>query len=179
MCAARLTALVLLAALVACASVRVQVDFDPEEDFSRLRAFAWLRDAPEPTGDHRIDNPLLDARIRAAVERELVAKGFARREGAAPDFYVTYHLSIEAKLDVRTVNRVYRDRRWDVSVPETRVRQYDQGTLVLDVADAVDEELVWRGAGTTRLRERPTPEQTTREVDAAVAAILKHFPPED
>ena len=45
------------------------------------------------------------------------------------------------------------------------------------VADAGQNQLTWRGVGIGRVRQSPTPEQTTREVDEAVAEILKDFPP--
>ena len=40
--------------------------------------------------------------IRKAVEAELAAKGFTLVASETPDFQVTYHVSIEGKLDVDT-----------------------------------------------------------------------------
>jgi len=168
----------LLVLAAACASVQVHVDFDPSADFSSLRTFAWFPRTREPTGDFRVDSPLLDSRIRNAVERELAAKGFEKVVDRDPDFFVFYHFSVEDRIDVHTVNRTYVDR-WGyvVSLPETRVRQYQQGTLMIDVADAREKRLVWRGVGTGRLRSSPKPDETTRAVNSAVAEILGRFPP--
>lgn len=168
-----------LVAWLACASVRVSVDYAPDADFSTYRTFTWLPRPREASGDYRIDNPLLDARIRSAVERSLAARGYQQVLDRAPDFYVAYHLSIESKLDIYTVDRGY-PTYWGyyVSMPETRVRQYDEGTLVIDIADARKKELTWRGVAIGRVRENPTPEQTTKAVDEAVSAILERFPPE-
>jgi len=164
--------------LVACSSIRVTVDYDPNEDFSTYRTFAWLPEGPQPTGDYRVDNDLIDSRIRAAVRRSLRSKGFTQVLEGVPDFYVVYHLSIESKLDVYSVNRGYIDYYgWGWSVPETRVREYEEGTLVIDIADPRDKELVWRGVGQGRVRQQSTPEKTTAEVNAAVAEILAAFPP--
>jgi hypothetical protein len=177
----RLAAPALLALLLApaCASVRVSVDYAEQEDFSTYRTFTWLPRPQERTGDYRIDNPLLDERIRSAVERNLAAKGYQQVVDRAPDFYVAYHLRIEEKIDVYTVNRGYVDY-WGyyVAVPETRVRQYDEGSLVIDIADARKKQLTWRGVAVGRVREDPTPEQTTKRVDEAVSEILERFPPE-
>jgi len=169
----------LLVACAACASVRVNVDFDPNEDFSTYQTFTWFPRPQKETGDYRIDNPLLDRRIRTAVERELAARGYRKVEDRAPDFYVAYHLQFEQKLDVRTVNRGYYDA-WGYYVgwPETQVTQYDEGSLVIDVANARDKQLVWRGVAVGRVRTRPKPEQTTQDVNEAVAHILAKFPPE-
>ena len=65
-----------------------------------------------------------------------------------------------------------------MSIPETRVRQYEEGTLVIDVADAREKELTWRGVGKGRLSRNPTPEQITADVDTAVEQIPSRFPPE-
>jgi len=175
----RLPVLLLAAALAACASVQVDVDYDPDEDFSRYRSFAWFPRAQPVTGDYRVDNPFIERRIRAAVERTLGERGYLKVEDRAPDFYVVYHLQIEERIDIRTVNRGYVDYYgYYVAWPETRVTHYDEGTLVIDVADAREKQLVWRGVGVGRVRRRPTPEQTTADIDATVAQILARFPPE-
>ena len=179
MAIARMPLLALLAgASLACATVRVTVDYDPNEDFSSYRTFAWFP-IVRPSSDPEVASPLVDARIRAAVARELEAKGYRQVIDRTPDFYVTWHVSVEDKLDVYTVDRGYVGS-WGyvVSIPETRVRQYEEGTLLIDVADAREKQLVWRGVGKGRLRRQPTPEQLTADVDGAVAEILERFPPE-
>jgi len=158
--------------------VSVTVDYDPEEDFSTYKTFGWLPERPPPTGDPRLDSPLIDSRVRRAVDSTLTARGFRKILDGTPDFWVTYHTGVEQKLDVYTMNRGYVNRwGYTVSVPETRVSQYDEGTLVLDIADARERELVWRGVAQGRLRSQPTPDQTTAAVNEAVAELLKQFPP--
>jgi hypothetical protein len=164
-------------ALAACRSVQVMVDFDPEEDFSVYRTYAWLPGSAEQSGNLAVELPLIDTRLRQAVDRTLAEKGFEKRESGQPDLYVAYHLSVESKLDVYTVDRYYGRHGYAMGVPETRVKQYDEGTLVIDVADARKKELVWRGVGIKRVRSHPKPEQTTAAVNQAVAEILASFPP--
>lgn len=175
----RFPVLLLAVAGAACAAVQVNVDYDPDEDFSTYRTFTWFPRAQPVTGDYRVDSPLIEERIRSAVKRTLAERGYVKVEDRPPDFYVVYHLQIEERIDVRTVNRGYVDYYgYYVGWPETRVTYYDEGTLVIDIADAHDKQLVWRGAGVGRVRRRPTPEQTTKDIDAAVAQILAKFPPE-
>jgi hypothetical protein len=57
------------------------------------------------------------------------------------------------------------------------IRQYEEGTLVIDFVDAASRKLVWRGTGSGALESEPTPEETTRGIDRAVAKILEQFPP--
>ena len=165
-------------AFAACSSVQVMVDFDPEEDFGAHRTYAWLPGSPEESGNLAVQSPLIDTRLRQAVDRTLKEKGFEKREQGQPDLYVAYHLSVESKMDVYTVDRYYGNYGYAVSIPETRVSQYDEGTLVIDVADAREKELVWRGTGIKRVQPSPNPEQTTEAVNKAVAEILASFPPD-
>ncbi len=67
--------LVLAALGTACSSVRTSYDFDPGVDFSAWRTYAWYPSGSPPTGDPRLDNPLLHGRIEAAVNRTLGARG--------------------------------------------------------------------------------------------------------
>jgi len=172
-----LVLILICVALAACRSVQVIVDFDPEEDFSNYRSYAWLPGSPEQSGNLAVQSPLIDARVRQAVDRTLKEKGFEKREQGQPDLYVAYHLSVESKLDVYTVDRYYGRYGYAVSIPETRVSQYDEGTLVIDIADAREKELVWRGTGIKRVQPSPQPEKTTEAVNRAVAEILASFPP--
>ena len=167
--------------------MRTSHDFDPSADFSAWRAYAWYPNESPPTGDPRIDNPFLNQRIEAAVNRTLTAQGFAQVLDGTPDFYVNYHLSTEQRLDVRTMNRGYMGgphrggwggAGWGgVGWTETYVDQYEEGTLVIDFVDAPARRLVWRGSGTRRLSRDPQPDRVTKRVDEAVEEVLGQFPP--
>ena len=58
-----------------------------------------------------------------------------------------------------------------------RVREYLQGTLVLDIMDVRTEELIFRGWASKSLDSDPSPEEVRRYVDKAVKEILEDFPP--
>jgi len=185
--AASVLLLILTALGTACSSVRTQFDFDPNADFSAWRTYAWYPSGSPPTGDPRLDNPLLHGRIEAAVNRTLGARGYAEVQDRTPDFYVNYHLSTEQRLDVRTMNRVYvggpHGRGWrgagwgGVGWAETVVDQYEEGTLVIDFVDVSMRRLVWRGSGTRRLSRDLQPDRLTQRVNEAVNEILAQFPP--
>ena len=71
--------------------------------------------------------------------------------------------------------------QYDVSEfgPGTAVRQYDEGTLLVDVVDAETLRVIWRGwarADVTRLIDQP--ETLGRLVDEAARATFLHFPRE-
>ena len=182
--AATLVAVCVLA--VGCSNIKVQSDYDPAIDFSRYGAYAWI---PEPAAadgeDPRIaGDDLLRQRIERAVDAGLSAKGM-RRVDAAGDasLLVTEHVSVEQKLRVNTTHYGYGYGGWGYygyggpAYSDTRVDQYEQGTLILDFIDPGTKSLVWRGMAKKRLREAQTPEEREREVQRVVAAILEKYPP--
>lgn len=166
-------------AALACSTLRVSTDYDPQADFARYHTYAWLPEEPGPTGSPRLDSPLLHERIRKAVDRALEAKGFQRTEN--PDFLVRFDLTSQRKLDVDTYNAgFYRGYGYWMSLPQTEIREYEEGSLVIDVIDREEKKVVWRGIGQRRLRSSGTdedPEELQKRADAVAAAVLADFPP--
>lgn len=160
-----------------CASLGVRTDYDPAADFRRLRTYAWQPRAERAAGDPRVDNDLVDARLRGAVDRVLQARGYQARADAPPDFHVAYILTIEAKTDVRSIPVSYGWGWWGVYGAETYVDQYEQGTLLIDVIDSGTNKLIWRGSAQARVVDNETPEERTQRVNEAVEKILERFPP--
>ena len=57
------------------------------------------------------------------------------------------------------------------------VREYEEGTLLIDVLRPGSGELPWRGSAQARLREQPSLEAREKRVREGVEAILQQFPP--
>ncbi len=168
--------------LIGCSTVKVSQDYDPDAADIAHATWQW-RDAVQPTvGDVRIDNPLRDKRIRRAVAHHLAARGI-RHVQAHPDIYVAYHLAIEPKIEGDTVYSsvgvgAYAYPWWHGRYgTQTRVRQYDEWRLTIDVYAAKAGELVWRGVGTYRLRTEDDPVAAAAEMQQTVDKILGQFPP--
>ena len=179
----RRLALALFYALLACAGVSVNQDYDPTADFAGYRTFDWFPGGRELTGNVEIDSPFLDERIRAAVGRELITKGYEKVANQTPDFYVNYHVSVQQKLTSSGMNVGYGVGSYGswggvgIGMSTNPIRQYEQGTLVIDFVDAASRKLVWRGTGSKALSSNPTPQNTTATIDTAAREILAQFPP--
>jgi hypothetical protein len=177
--AARLLPALLAAAGLGCATT-VRVAFDPQEDFAAYRTWAWLpRSFQVPATRNRVA-PELDALLRAAVERELAARGYVRAGEEPPDFLVTYHLRLQLELvhaietpAMETISGFHREGGFEVTASRPVIQPYECGTLVLDVADGRERQLVWRGIGTRRVRN-----SFKSRAAAVVSDIFAAFPPE-
>ncbi len=167
--------------LFGCSSVTVSQDYEIGTDFSRYRTFDWVSAEQPRTGDIRVDNSLLDARIRNAVEQTLIAKGYRKQTDSRPDMLVAYHLAIRSRIEGDTFHSGFGYGRypyWGGAGFETTIQQYDEGMLIIDIGDAAENRLIWRGTGTRRVTEKTTPEKSIRIVNQTVTDILSQFPPQ-
>jgi hypothetical protein len=167
-------------ALLGCAT-RAHTDFDPNAQFDHYRTFAWLTpegEMAEATSSQA--DPLLLRRIREAIERDLVAKGYRRVDDRADaDFVVGFSIASKEKLQPRSqvsvgIGSWGRHGGWAVSAPVAAESQ-SEGTLSIDVFDGRSQQPVWHGSAS-----KPISPSTDREVlvNDVVGAILAEFPPE-
>ena len=61
----------------------VEVTYDKSVNFSYIRSFDWTEGTPP-------EDPLMQKRIEAAIQRELIVKGF-RKDDEEPDFLIAIH----------------------------------------------------------------------------------------
>ena len=138
-----LAGLALAALRSACATgPRVRTDADPAADFTKYATYAFYEPlAMEQSGY----TTYLSDRIKTSVRREMEARGY-RFDPEDPDLQVNFQGVIRERTDVYNVPRSdvqyfysYRARRY-FAVPvwydETRVNDYTEGTLTVDLVDA-------------------------------------------
>ena len=171
------TALLSLALLGACSSYHVTYDYDVTASYGRYRTFDYYASKKGTGGT----TSLMDKRVRAAVEQELKAKGFAMETKADPDFLVTYYPIVKNRK-VRTTVRSgwgwgYRPFYGGVGVSSSQVRNYKEGTIVIEIADFKTNQMIWQGAAAGALTGLENPEDADEVVPKAVRDILAKFPP--
>ena len=180
-----LTAIIFITFTAACSSVNVKQDYDPSTNFSRLRTYAWQSDAQKETSNVLANNSLIDSRIRNAVNSSLIAQGYREVEKKKADFLVTYHYRIDEKTETRDKVRTgigfgtgSRGTFSSIGISfGAGEREYEQGTLVVDLIDPKTEKLYWRGFTRQRLIWQSDPKKSTTKINKTVEAILKEFPP--
>ena len=171
--------------LQGCSGITVSQDYEKEYDFTGLKTFAWK---PNDVDDYYgvKDNQLVDKRIRTAIENTLLAKSYRLVDSFNPDFFISYHLSVEQKIKSSGVSGGVAIGRSSYggfggiglsTGPD--IRAYDQGTLLIDVTIPLEDKLVWRGIGTQSVSEHSTPEESTANINETVEKILAQFPPKN
>ena len=170
-----------LTMLMACASGRVNYDYDPDANFASLKTFDWMKQSAKASvgvKEALARNTLLDKRIKNAVNRQLTAKGL-KQDSSNPDFVIAYHVGVEDKINIQDWGYSYavRGRYWGVRTRDVQVHQYKEGTLILDFVDAKTKELLWRATGSGVAKENPTPAEVEKSINKAIAKFLENFPP--
>ncbi len=169
-----------------CATMTLRFDHDPEARFAEYKTYGWMGQVQGMTGNPRIDDPMLNARVRQEVNRRLDAKGFALSRTGMPDFLIAWRAAIRRKLEYSKLKLGYdyapawgRDRLTGASVGDrgTYVRQYELGTLVIDIVDARDNRLVWWGAAQAEIDVEDSRRTKDARIKKAVGRILSRFPP--
>jgi len=164
-----------LLAMIGCARLMVDTDYDAAFDFTKLKTFDWS--APQP--DEAIDD-LVEKRVRNAVTSELQAKGFVP-SSEAPDFLIAMHVTTKTSTAGSVgvgLSVGIPIGRGVVSVgggkSEPRVKK--EGTLVLDFLDAKSRSRIWEGRAVGALNGS-SPEEQQARITHAVAEVFAEFPP--
>jgi hypothetical protein len=157
-------------ALIACSSIHVRTDYDEEVDFSGYKTYLWLR--IEKGKKPKFKNPLIERRIKRAVNAELTKKGLEIKKGGKPDLWITFHIGSRDKIDVTRYNY----NPWKARHGRTViVDRYKEGTLVIDIIDPQKKQLVWRGVATQTIQQGDVGGEVINE---AVSKILNEYPPQ-
>jgi len=165
-------AIVIAIPTLSCSSMMVRADFDSQNDFGAYSSFALFeRQGKE---DRRPQmSPIVDRRIGASMAAELQTKGFESTSPHRADLLVTFYTAVRRRV---VINRAgwYGWGRWGWRGGATWVNSYPEGTLVIDIIDRRNRQLVWRGVGEGAFTNTNPSDQ---KVAKRVSKILKTFPP--
>ena len=167
-----------LAALPSIAAAqKTTYDFDKTAPFAQFKTYSWKDGTPTK-------NQLVDNRLIAAIDAQLAAKGF-RRDDAAPDVFVVFHMAFDEQKDISSYSTgpMYGGYGygwgggWGSTSTDVRVREILVGTLAIDIIDAKKKAMAWRGLGTKEIDTNAKPEKRDENITKAVEKIFKNYPP--
>lgn len=170
--------LILFGCLTALAQ-DVRYNFAQGTDFSKYKTYKWVR-VPGVT----YPDDILDGQIRQAIDSQLSMKGLTKVTEDNADLYIAYQLSISEKTQwvaYGIEGGAVLDREGNLgpgmgTVPVTSMT-IKTGTLVLDMYDVAAKQQVWRGDATKALHPSKNPQKNQRNLEKAMAKLLKNYPP--
>ena len=152
-----------------CSTLTVNKDYDTAYDFSKLKTYSLL----PLSKDSNID--MINAgRVNDAIKTNLNAKGYDLAEQS--DFGVTMHFGKQTITTVDSYGYGYGYGYWGARTID--VNQYDEGTLIIDIIDIAKNQLVWRGYAKGAMKDSPTIQERTENINYVVSEILAQFPPD-
>jgi len=172
--------LLLVTVLFSCNSVTVTTDYDKSVDFSKYKSFSFY----ELTDKSGSVSELNKKRIVNALKSEMTKKGFVESMNN-PDVLVNLTAiladkkSITANTNYYNYGGYYRPYYWGGgyggATTSYDVYEYKDGSLIIDIIDASNKQLIWQGIGNKEI-DSPSknPDKTINE---AVAKIMENFPP--
>jgi hypothetical protein len=182
---ARLSFIICLAVSAAPAvhAAKPQIQWDPEYDFEGAQTFQW-RTTEQATLAQ--SNPFLHSHIMNAIEYQLTSKGLTEVQ-SNPDIYVTYHASMQSDTRLQSDSFGYGAGGYGMGgwgyygygragpvTTTTRVIEVQSGTLIVDVIDAAENSLVWRGVADD-INISSDPEKMQKNADKAIEKMVKQY----
>jgi hypothetical protein len=168
---------ILLVALAGCASTpTVHTDYDPAAQFAGYRTYTWLK---KPEGR----SPLVEQRVVAAIDAKLAAQGWRQTTGTDADVGIAAHVATQQQ---QTLDTFYSGPAWGgygwgrwggagMGSATTTVRNYEVGTLVVDMFDMKTRQAIWRGTASGTVPD--SPEDVNAKAQAGVDKMFAAFPP--
>jgi hypothetical protein len=156
-------------------------------DYNKSANFASYKTYQQKDGT-KVGQQLIDDRIASAIDSALAGKGFTKA-ASNPDVFVVYHVAFDKQKDISTFSSGYGGGYgpygygwggggWAGGTTTTSVRDILIGTLVIDIADAKKNEMVWRGMATKEgVDVQAKPEKRDKNITNAVNKIFKNYPP--
>jgi hypothetical protein len=159
----------------------VRYNFDKDTDFSKYKTYRWvsIKDA------QKLDD-ITDRQVKDAIDAELAKKGLSKVDTENADLYVGYQTAIGTEKQFTSYNTDWGyGPGWGggwygggTGMTTGQTSTIYVGTLALDMYDASKKELVWRGMATKTLDPKAKPEKREKNLNKAVAKLLKKYPPE-
>jgi len=158
----------------------VRYNFAAGQDFSKYHTYKWV----QIKGADQL-NQLAEQQLRAAVDGELSKKGLTKTDAETADLLIGYQAAIGQEKQFTSYNsdwgygagygRYGGMGAGGISTGETSTIYV--GQLGLDMYDPAQKQLMWRGSASKTLDTKAKPEKQKKNLDKAVAKLLKNFPP--
>jgi hypothetical protein len=161
-------ALLFTAATMAAQDVRS--NYMPGTDFSKYHTYKWvgIEGSSHP-------NQIVDAQIKQSVDSQLATKGLTKTDSDKADLYVGYQTAVDQEKQWNGYG-MGGGVRWGGMATATS-STINVGALAIDMYDPTTKQLVWTGTATKTLDPSSNQEKNQKNLDKAMAKLLKNYPP--
>jgi len=151
----------------------VNVNYVPGTDFSKYKTYKWV----EIQGAEKPDQ-IVDTQIKQAIDKVLGGKGLTLATGDTADLFIGYQVAVNQERQWNAYNTGgYGAWRYGGGMGTATSSTIHIGTIALDMYDASAKELVWKGQASKTLSGEKNPEKRQKNIEKAMAKLLKDFPP--
>jgi hypothetical protein len=176
-----LVGLLLVAAASGALAQDVRYNFDKSANFAQFKTYKWVT----IKGAQSISD-LADRQIKAAVDNELAKKGLTPSTSDSADLYIGYQAAVGQEKEYTSF-----DSGWGYGpgwygggwygggggITTGQTSTIYVGQLALDMYATSPKTLVWRGNASKTLDTKAKPEKQQKNLQKAVAKLLKNYPP--
>ena len=175
-----LPVVLLLAGAGGALAQEVRYNFDKSADFTAFKTYKWvvIKGATQ-LGD------LAERQVKAAVDAELALKGLSQTDSDNADLYIGYQAGVGQEKQYTSF-----DTGWGYGpgwygggwyrggggMTTGQTSTIYIGQLALDMYSP-PHVLVWRGAASKTLDPKASPDKQHKNLQKAVAKMLKNYPP--
>lgn len=167
----------ILFAFVACATVKVNFDYDTQADFSKYKTYVISEETMKMANINQLNRD----RIIKAVETEMAAKGFTKATKKADVIMDIRIKGEEIQTATATSFGGFGYGRWGygggMSTTHVNYDKYTVGTLFITLVDKATEKIAWQGTGKKIIEENTSAQKTEQNIDYAVKQIFSNYPP--
>jgi hypothetical protein len=176
--------------LTACAtgkSYKTYDDYNPNIDFRNYQSFSFISESPMIISSAQgAVSPLLEGRIMNAIRANLSRKGFRYvTNPEQADMAISFTVGARDQIKVDQYPASYRSGYGSyyrgygyrtTYTTETRVRQYTEGQLAIDIFDVRSKTPAFHGSASTRVNDSDRKDIETF-INNIVLETLDGFPP--
>jgi hypothetical protein len=143
----------------------------PGTDFTKYHTYKWvpIEGAVQP-------NQIVDAQIKQSVDSQLAAKGLTKTDGEKADLLIGYQISIDQEKQWNAYG-MGGGLRWGGGMATAQQSTISTGTLVLDMYDPSNKQLVWTGRVSKTIDPSANQGKKQKNLDKAMQKLLKNYPP--
>ena len=180
-----LCAATLLSWGVSARAQNVRYNFAAGTDFSKYKTYKWVR-----VPNAQYPNQILDGQIMQSIDAQLALKGLSKTESDSPDLYVAYQAAVSREQQWNSYSTDMGGGGWGygrwggwggygggMSTTTTTSSTINIGTINLDIYDVAAKNQIWRGAASKTLGSGKDPKKVQKNLDKAMAKLLKNYPP--